>query len=176
MGIYYVSGIPYSSDYLMHYGILGQKWGIRRFQNPDGTLNAAGRERYKKQEFNKAKSVIEGKRLLEKNQTVSKVITKASVNQAILAGAIALNAFSMTNLMAQTAIASLMTINPVVGSIGLVGMLGSGVAGIMATPINLINSAKKVSRIRSAEKAGYTTKDRREAMEELERDKKEHRI
>ena len=31
---------------LYHYGIRGQKWGIRRFQNPDGTLTAAGRRRY----------------------------------------------------------------------------------------------------------------------------------
>ncbi len=31
---------------IMHYGIRGQKWGIRRFQNPDGTLTAAGRRRY----------------------------------------------------------------------------------------------------------------------------------
>lgn len=33
-------------DYLMHHGILGQKWGIRRYQNFDGTLTPAGRERY----------------------------------------------------------------------------------------------------------------------------------
>ncbi len=36
---------PYPNE-LMHYGIRGQKWGIRRFQNPDGTLTAAGRRRY----------------------------------------------------------------------------------------------------------------------------------
>lgn len=36
---------PYSNE-LMHYGIRGMKWGIRRFQNPDGTLTAAGRRRY----------------------------------------------------------------------------------------------------------------------------------
>lgn len=31
---------------LIHYGIKGQKWGLRRFQNPDGTLTAAGKRRY----------------------------------------------------------------------------------------------------------------------------------
>lgn len=43
---YYVCGMPYSSDVLAHHGILGQKWGIRRFQNEDGSLTEAGRERY----------------------------------------------------------------------------------------------------------------------------------
>lgn len=46
MGVYYISGIPYSSDYLMHFGIKGQKWGVRRFQNEDGTLTVDGKKRY----------------------------------------------------------------------------------------------------------------------------------
>lgn len=33
-------------EYLMHHGIKGQKWGIRRFQNEDGSLTAEGREKY----------------------------------------------------------------------------------------------------------------------------------
>ena len=32
--------------YLTHHGILGQKWGVRRFQNADGSLTNAGKKRY----------------------------------------------------------------------------------------------------------------------------------
>lgn len=31
---------------LCHYGVKGMKWGIRRYQNKDGTLTAAGKKRY----------------------------------------------------------------------------------------------------------------------------------
>lgn len=31
---------------LMHHGIKGQKWGVRQYQNPDGSLTAAGKARY----------------------------------------------------------------------------------------------------------------------------------
>jgi len=32
-------------SYLIHYGIQGQKWGVRRFQNEDGTYTSEGLER-----------------------------------------------------------------------------------------------------------------------------------
>lgn len=34
-----------NNDDLTHHGILGQKWGVRRYQNEDGTLTAAGKKR-----------------------------------------------------------------------------------------------------------------------------------
>lgn len=35
-----------TGPYLAHHGILGQKWGIRRFQNKDGSLTSEGKKRY----------------------------------------------------------------------------------------------------------------------------------
>lgn len=35
----------YNTDYLEHHGILGQKWGVRRYQNRDGSLTPEGKRR-----------------------------------------------------------------------------------------------------------------------------------
>lgn len=53
-------------DYLAHHGIKGQKWGVRRFQNKDGSLTAEGR-----------------KQRLEKNRTRRLVQTKSAVDSII---------------------------------------------------------------------------------------------
>lgn len=46
MAIYYIGSIP-ESEYLQHFGIQGMKWGVRRFQNSNGSLTSEGKARYR---------------------------------------------------------------------------------------------------------------------------------
>lgn len=47
--------------YLEHYGTKGQKWGIRRFQNEDGSYTAEGKERYGRGGDGKAGGIFKSK-------------------------------------------------------------------------------------------------------------------
>ncbi|MBR6287819.1 MAG: hypothetical protein IKR19_00570 [Acholeplasmatales bacterium] len=51
---------------LYHHGIKGQKWGIRRFQNEDGSLTAEGKKRYQVNQYDGSMSK-EGKKLYKQD-------------------------------------------------------------------------------------------------------------
>lgn len=51
---------------LQHHGVKGQKWGVRRFQNSDGSLTNEGRRRYSNDDFKNAKKKIDkGKEVVD---------------------------------------------------------------------------------------------------------------
>ena len=68
-----------SDDELMHYGIKGQKWGIRRYQNKDGSLTEAGRKRAIQEYKSDNKTAYE----LGKSATVYGHATARSMNRTI---------------------------------------------------------------------------------------------
>lgn len=55
-----------NEEELKHYGIKGQKWGVRRFQNSDGSLTGEGRKRYADIDLNDAKKKVDkGKNVVD---------------------------------------------------------------------------------------------------------------
>ena len=79
-------------SYLIHYGIQGQKWGVRRFQNEDGTYTDEGLMRRKDEKHFIAEQRRTNKlfdrvtRKIQKDQIKGKEVSEKRINKAIQLG------------------------------------------------------------------------------------------
>ena len=64
---------------LMHYGILGMKWGVRRYQNRDGSYTAAGKKRRRSGASSKSNQNDAKSRKIKKAVIVGAAVTAAAL-------------------------------------------------------------------------------------------------
>ena len=70
------------NDELYHYGILGMKWGVRRYQNEDGTWTNRGKSRRRSEPHSKKKLTKKQK------ERIKKIAKGAAIGTAVIGGTI----------------------------------------------------------------------------------------
>ena len=72
----------WSDEYLEHHGILGQKWGVRRFETESGHLTAAGKARYDDYEYAKSQTKKAKEALVKANEKANSSYSQQDLENA----------------------------------------------------------------------------------------------
>lgn len=75
------NNVLYKYEELTHWGIKGMRWGVRRYQNPDGSLTAKGRKRYNEE----LASVREAEKTLKNRQSVKAKLDRLEARKKAVA-------------------------------------------------------------------------------------------
>ena len=124
-------------EYMAHHGIKGQRWGIRRFQNEDGSLTAEGKQRYGVNGDGQMSK--EGKKLYKQDQKDVKVSNRSVAGNTAVG---ALKGFGVANVGALAATAAL-------AGIGVLAIKktaeADSIAELIKTGNMFVNAAKVTS-------------------------------
>ena len=150
------SGMVYrlaSYDELAHHGILGQKWGVRRFQNADRTWTEAGKIRYGSKGDGNSKGQLNG--------TTKKVADYANTDHQKKGNK---SAALVTALSTAASAAALATGNP----LGIIGIAeGVGRTGMaVSAKIKEAQAEKRLANLETDKKSGLKLKDHETTPEE----------
>lgn len=120
---------------LYHYGIPGMKWGIRRYQNEDGTYTTAGKKRLAQQ----SKSSEELQKEITERKTKATEAGQVSAALALMGiGGLGLNALTATTL----GVISPQTIAASVVSVGF-GAYEGAIAAIESVKVSSLKAQLK---------------------------------
>ena len=125
-------------NYLAHHGIKGQKWGIRRFQNEDGTRTLLGkkRERDRTAEHEKLKNSINPKELYKHRNELSDKELQDRLNRLR-------NEEALRQMAKQSSKQGQNTAKKVLQKVGEKSAEAIAVAVVSATVVPLVNNTSK---------------------------------
>lgn len=140
---------PARSDELYHHGVKGQKWGVRRYQNEDGSLTPAGKVRYYKtmgliKKVNYQNDVAKADILKYRGSNISKSKAKAEVAKNKIASE-AENNMEANRIKGKAAVGQILS-----GALGAslaVGVMGLGLYGTLQTGVDFMPQAAEIAPI-----------------------------